>query len=43
MRFALIYNFHNIQKMPEEKPMNLSFSHLVSCLTTHSHSFDGKL
>lgn len=42
-RFALIYDFHNIQQMPQEKSMNSAFSHLVSFLTTHSHNFDGKL
>ena len=41
--FALIYDFHNIQQMPQEKSMNSAFSRLVSCLTTHSHNFDGKL
>lgn len=38
--FALIYD---IQQMPQEKSMNSAFSHLVSCLTTHSHNSDGKL
>ena len=42
-RLALIYAFHNIRQMPQEKSMNSAFSDLVSCLTTHSHSFDGKL
>lgn len=42
-RFALIYDFHNIQQMPQEQSMNGAFSRLVSCLTTHSHNFDGKL
>lgn len=41
--FALIYDFHNIQQMPQEKSVNSAFSHLVSCLTTHPHNFDGKL
>lgn len=41
--FALIYDFHNIQQVPQEKSMNYTFSRLVSCLTTHSHNFDGKL
>lgn len=41
--FALIYDFHNIQQMPQEKSMNSTFSHLVSCFTAHSHNFDGKL
>lgn len=41
--FALIYDFHNTQQMPQEKSMNSTFSHLVSCLTIHSHNFDGKL
>lgn len=42
-RLALIYDFHNIRQMPQEKSMNSAFSDLVSCLTTHSHNFDGKL
>lgn len=41
--FALIYDFHNIQQMPQEQSMNGAFSRLVSCLTTHSYNFDGKL